>query len=120
MGSGCAAMSKCTTPPKGRRGPNAEGGATGCDNNCYRIGVEDLKKDDQYLMELVLNMNSLKESSGESQEYWLLAIAAARKACKLRQGGTRERKRTLETNSQWRAHNFVLTQDKLRSNFSGF
>ena len=51
------------------------------------LGVEDLEEDDQYLMELVLKMDSLEESSGESQEYWLLAITAAREACRLRRGG---------------------------------
>ena len=51
------------------------------------LGAEDLKEDDQYLMELVLKMDSLEESSGESQEYWLLAITAAREACRLRRGG---------------------------------
>ena len=51
------------------------------------LGAEDLEEDDQYLMELVLKMDSLEESSGESQEYWLLAITAAREACRLRRGG---------------------------------
>ena len=54
------------------------------------LGVEDLEEEDQYLMELVLKMDSLEESTGESQEYWLLAITAAREACRLRR---RERER---------------------------
>ena len=54
------------------------------------LGAEDLEEDDQYLMELVLKMDSLEESSGESQEYWLLAIAAAHEACRLRRGGGEE------------------------------
>ena len=54
------------------------------------LGVEDLEEDDQHLMELVLKMDSLEEYTGESQEYWLLAITAAREACRLRQ---RERER---------------------------
>ena len=37
-------------------------------------------------MELLLKMDSLEESSGESQEYWLLAITATREACRLRRG----------------------------------
>ena len=41
------------------------------------LGVEDLEEEDQYLMELVLKMDLLEESTGESQEYWLLAIIAA-------------------------------------------
>ena len=48
------------------------------------LGADDLEEDDQYLMELVLKMDSLEESSGESQECWLLAIKAAREACRLR------------------------------------
>ena len=48
------------------------------------LDVEDLEEDDQYLMELVLKMDSLEESSGESQQHWLLAIVAAREACELR------------------------------------
>ena len=55
------------------------------------LGVEDLEEDDQYLTELVLKMDSLEESSGESQEYWLLTVTAARKACMLRRGGRRGR-----------------------------
>ena len=51
------------------------------------LGVEDSEEDDQGLMELVLKMNSLEESSGESREYWLLAITAAREACRLRAEG---------------------------------
>ena len=50
------------------------------------LGVEDLDEDDQCLMELVLKMDSLKESSGESQEYWLLAITVAQEACRLQRG----------------------------------
>ena len=50
------------------------------------LGTEDLEEDDPYLMELVVNMDSLEESSGECQEYWLLAITAAREACRLQQG----------------------------------
>ena len=53
------------------------------------LNVEDLEEDDQYLMELVLKMDSLEESSGESQEYWLLAIMAAQEACRLQQGKER-------------------------------
>ena len=41
------------------------------------LGVEDLQENDQYLMKLVLKMDSLEELSRENQEYWLLAIVAA-------------------------------------------
>ena len=63
------------------------------------LGVEELEEEDQYLMELVLKMDSLEESTGESQEYWLLAITAAREACRLRR---RERER--EENSAGSNH----------------
>ena len=42
-------------------------------------GVQDLQEEDQYLLEV--NLEDLETSSGERQEYWLLAIQAARKAC---------------------------------------
>ena len=58
------------------------------------LGAEDLEEDDQYLMELVLKMDSLEESSGESQQYWLLVIVAAREACELRR---RERGRRVDS-----------------------
>ena len=54
------------------------------------LGAEDLEEDDQYLIKLVLKMDSLEETSGESQEYWLLAITAAREACRLRRGMNEE------------------------------
>ena len=84
------------------------------------LDAEDLKEDDQYLMELVLKMDSLEESPGESQEYWLLAITAAREACRLRQRGTKKRKRLLKTISQGRARNFILMKNRLRSSSSDF
>ena len=46
------------------------------------LGSEDLLGDDKYLMEI--NLEDLATSSGERQEYWLLAIRAARLACMLR------------------------------------
>ena len=39
---------------------------------------EELLEEDQYLMEI--DIGSLSRTSGELQEYWLLAIQAARKA----------------------------------------
>ena len=41
-------------------------------------GLQDLQEEDQYLLEI--NLDDLEHSSGERQEYWLLAITAARKA----------------------------------------
>jgi hypothetical protein len=42
------------------------------------LGTEDLLDEDQYLAEI--NLDDLESSSGERQEYWLLAIRAAREA----------------------------------------
>ena len=47
--------------------------------NQQALGVQDLQEEDQYLLEV--NLEDLETSSGERQEYWLLAIQAARKAC---------------------------------------
>ena len=44
-------------------------------------GWEGLLAEDQYLAEI--NLSDLETSSGEQQEYWLLAIRAARKAKEL-------------------------------------
>ena len=46
------------------------------------LGAEGLLPEDQYLLEI--NHEDFESSSGEKQEYWLLAIRAARKACLLR------------------------------------
>jgi hypothetical protein len=43
-----------------------------------KLGMEDLLDEDQYLAEI--NLDDLESSSGERQEYWLLAIRAAREA----------------------------------------
>ncbi len=43
-----------------------------------KLGTEDLLYEDQYLAEI--NLDDLESSSGEGQEYWLLAICAAREA----------------------------------------
>ncbi len=45
-------------------------------------GMDDLLEEDQYLAEV--NMEDLETSSGERQEYWLMAIRAAREASRLR------------------------------------
>jgi len=46
------------------------------------LGYEGLLEEDQYLAEV--NLEDLETSSGERQEYWLVAICAARKAFLLR------------------------------------
>ena len=45
-------------------------------------GTEDFLEEDQYLSEV--NLEDLETSSGERQEYWLMAIKAAREASRLR------------------------------------
>ena len=44
-------------------------------------GGEDLEEDDKYLLDI--NLGDLDSTSGEKQEYWLLAIDAAREATRL-------------------------------------
>ena len=46
------------------------------------LGEEGLTAEDHYLMEV--NLEDLETTSGEKQEYWLLAIRAAREAFRLR------------------------------------
>ena len=48
------------------------------------MGAEGLLREDQFLLEI--NLDDLESSNGERQEYWLLAIQAARKACFLAKG----------------------------------
>ena len=48
------------------------------------IGGEDLLEEDQYLMEI--NWDTLQGSSCDGQEYWLLAIQAARVAGQITRG----------------------------------
>ena len=45
------------------------------------LGKEGLREEDEYLMEI--NLDDLEHSSGETQQYWLLAIRAARLAQQL-------------------------------------
>ena len=68
------------------------------------LGAEDLEEDDQHLMEMVLKMDSLEESSGESQQYWLLAIVAAREACELRRRESRGRENSAGGRTVRRGH----------------
>ena len=42
------------------------------------MGIEALAEDDKYLLEI--NLEDMETTSGEIQEYWLLAIQAARKS----------------------------------------
>ena len=46
------------------------------------MGGEGMEEEDKYLLEI--NLEDLNSTSGESQEYWLLAIQAARESMRLR------------------------------------
>ena len=48
------------------------------------LGYEGLLEEDQYIAEV--NLEDLETSSGERQEYWLVAIRAVQEACLLRGG----------------------------------
>jgi hypothetical protein len=52
------------------------------------LGPQDLQEEDQYLAEV--NLEDLEELSGKRQEYWLIAIQAARKAGQLAQESANE------------------------------
>ncbi len=52
------------------------------------MGPQDLQEEDQYLAEV--NLEDLEELSGKRQEYWLIAIQAARKAGQLAQESANE------------------------------
>lgn len=57
------------------------------------LGDEGLAEDDKWILEI--NLEDLESTSGEIQEYWLLAILAAREACALR---TQQTVHTASTN----------------------
>jgi hypothetical protein len=46
------------------------------------LGADGLAEEDRFLLER--NFDKLSMTNGELQEYWLLAIQAAREACQLR------------------------------------
>ena len=52
-------------------------------SNQLSMGAHTLMEDDKYLLEC--NLSTLATSNGEDQEYWLLAIKAARMACLIQQ-----------------------------------
>jgi hypothetical protein len=52
-------------------------------SNQLSMGAENLMEDDKYLLEC--NFFTLATSNGKEQEYWLLAIKAARMACLIQQ-----------------------------------
>jgi hypothetical protein len=59
------------------------------------MGIEGLLEEDQWMLEI--NLGDIEQSSGEQEQYWLVAIRAAREAATLTReslgtgGGTRER-----------------------------
>ncbi len=55
----------------------------------WEEGWGELLEEDQYLAEV--NLEDLEQSSGEKQEYWQLAIRAAREASILQGGQTNQR-----------------------------
>jgi len=55
------------------------------------MGFNRLLDEDQYLAEV--NLDDLEQSSGLQQEYWLVAIRAAREACILQNGSQLQRRR---------------------------
>ena len=52
------------------------------------LGPEGLSDEDRFLLEC--NFDELTSTSGEQQEYWLLAIQAAREWCRLRAKGAKD------------------------------
>ena len=46
------------------------------------LGEEGLAEEDKFLLEC--NFDELATTNGKQQEYWILAIHAAREACRLR------------------------------------
>jgi hypothetical protein len=46
------------------------------------LGEEGLAEEDRFLLEC--NFDELATTNGEQQEYWILAVQAAREACRLR------------------------------------
>jgi len=65
------------------------------------MGWEDLTEEDQYLAEV--NLEDLEHTSGERQEYWLVAIQAAREASRL-QGSSQFNVGRRRTARRGRAH----------------
>ena len=65
------------------------------------MGWEDLTKEDQYLAEV--NLEDLEHTLGERQEYWLVAIQAAREASRL-QGSSQSNVGRRRTARRGRTH----------------
>jgi hypothetical protein len=53
-----------------------------------KLGSTGLLEEDQWMMEV--NLGDMESSSGESEEYWLLAIRAAREAAALTRQRTQQ------------------------------
>ena len=70
------------------------------------MGEESLLDEDKYLMEIKLD--DLENSSGEQEEYWLLAIRATRNACALRRQSTNN---AATPEPAWDGHIYWLYQN---------
>ena len=66
------------------------------------LGTDSLEEEDKYLMEI--NLEDLENTSGENQQYWLLAIRVARESSRLR---AHNRTRPLEGRTYRRAINTI-------------
>ena len=64
------------------------------------IGLEGLDKEDCFLLEC--NFDKLATTTGEHQEYWLLAIQAAREAsCIHNKQVDKDQQRNVDTGQRW-------------------
>ena len=74
------------------------------------MGEGDLLPEDRYLLEI--NLDDMETTSGEKQEYWLLAIRAARAAYALRSRRARRERSTAETELDEPAQAIEEAQDE--------
>jgi hypothetical protein len=64
------------------------------------LGLEDLEEEDRFLLEC--NFDTLTTTNGEQQEYWLLAIQAAREASRIHTETTVvQQQRIMDTTQRW-------------------
>jgi hypothetical protein len=63
------------------------------------LGADTLSEGDRFLLEC--NFDNLATTSGESQEYWLLAIRAAREESRLRATVNDEQQSRPRKRQQW-------------------
>jgi hypothetical protein len=63
------------------------------------LGSESLDEEDRFLLEC--NFNDLTNTTGEHQEYWLLAIQVAREASRIRSKAGAEQQCNVDTGQRW-------------------